>query len=122
MMLLLPKTAAAICAIPVRCGSVAQLPANPIRSQVFSTTRVCDINASAVTPTNIVIARTPIHVIVLAALSALGFRNAAASRRQRRRKKKKNNKSAFVAFLLFLCFVFVLFLFFSARGVVPPSR
>ncbi len=41
-----------------------------------STTCVCDINASAVTPTNIVIARMPMAVIVRAALSDLGFRNA----------------------------------------------
>ena len=47
-----------------------------MRSQVFSTTRVCEINASAVMPANMVIARAPIAAIVRAALSALGFRNA----------------------------------------------
>ena len=47
-----------------------------MRSQVFSTTRVCAINASAVTPANMVIASAPIHDIVRAALSALGLRNA----------------------------------------------
>jgi hypothetical protein len=53
-----------------------QSPVKPIKSHVSSTTRVCETNASAVTPANIVIARAPMAVIVRAALRAFGFRNA----------------------------------------------
>jgi hypothetical protein len=60
----------------VRCGSVTQLPGNPIRSQVSCVTCTSVTSASAVIPENIVTARMPSMASVVAALRLFGGRNA----------------------------------------------
>jgi hypothetical protein len=67
-----PKTAAATCAITVRCSS----PWKPTRSSECSATWTSEISASAVTPVNIATAINPISSSVAAALRLLGARNA----------------------------------------------
>src|SRR5690242_7071992 len=71
-----PNTAVASWAITVGCGSVAQFPGNPMRSQVSAATWTLATMASTVVPVNIATARPPIARRVRAALRDLGGRNA----------------------------------------------